>query len=130
MAIDKQELATAALEARRGSYAPYSGVTVGAALESDGQLFTGANVENGSYGLTICAERVAIFKAVASGVRKFDRIAVAGNQEWFLQPCGACLQVLSEFCDDLEIILVDNDGGTSETSLARLFPAPFKLKRK
>ena len=130
MAIGKQELAAAAQEARRGSYAPYSGVTVGAALEADGQLFTGANVENGSYGLTICAERVAVFKAVTSGARKFDRIAVAGNQERFLQPCGACLQVLSEFCDDLEIILVDNDGSTSETSLAQLFPAPFKLKRK
>lgn len=122
------ELARLAQEAFKQSYAPYSGVTVGAALEAGDQIFTGCNVENASYGLTVCAERVAVFKAIAEGVRDFKRIAVASNQERLMQPCGACLQVLSEFCDDLEIILVDLDGNTSTTSLKALCPTPFKLE--
>ena len=122
------ELARLAQEAFKQSYAPYSGVTVGAALEAGDRIFTGCNVENSSYGLTVCAERVAVFKAVAEGVRDFKRIAVASNQERLMQPCGACLQVLSEFCDDLEIILVDQHGNTSKTSLKELCPIPFKLE--
>ncbi|MFH2056128.1 MAG: cytidine deaminase [bacterium] len=127
MGASNAELAQLALTARRGAHAPYSGVTVGAALEADGEIFTGANVENASYGLTVCAERVAVFAAVTHGARKFTRIAIASNQERCLQPCGACLQVLSEFCADLQIVLVDAAGNTTETSLKQLFPAPFKL---
>jgi len=122
------ELARLAQEAFKQSYAPYSGVTVGAALEAGDRIFTGCNVENASYGLTVCAERVAVFKAIAEGVRDFKRIAVASNQERLMQPCGACLQVLSEFCDDLEIILVDQQGNTSTTTLKALCPTPFKLE--
>ncbi len=96
-----EELAQIAAQATKNAYAPYSGVTVGAALISEDQVFTGANVENGSYGLTICAERAALFAAINQGHRKFTQLAVASNQPRPLQPCGACLQVLSEFCDDL-----------------------------
>ena len=118
-----------AAQAAKNAYAPYSGVTVGAALVTGEKVFTGANVENSSSGLTVCAERVALFAAVSQGRRQFTKLAVASNQPRPLQPCGACLQVLSEFCDDLEIILVDSEGRTSQTSLKELFPRPFRLEK-
>ena len=124
-----EELAQIAAQATKNAYAPYSGVTVGAALISEDQVFTGANVENGSYGLTICAERAALFAAINQGHRKFTQLAVASNQPRPLQPCGACLQVLSEFCDDLEIILVDSESKITLTSLKDIFPRPFRLDR-
>ena len=106
-----KELFSAAVKAAENSYSPYSHFRVGAALLSkDGRLFTGCNIENASYSLTNCAERTAVFKAVSEGVTEFKAIAVAGSStEDFTSscpPCGACLQVLSEFCgDDLVIIL-------------------------
>src|SRR5271154_6704306 len=101
-------LLEAALQARPRAHAPYSKFLVGAALEdSEGRIHTGCNVENASYGLTICAERTAAFKAVSEGVRRFRRIAVAADTTPLTPPCGACRQVLSEICgNDLEVILV------------------------
>ncbi len=124
-----EELAEIAAQAAKNAYAPYSGVQVGAALVAEELVFTGANVENSSYGLTVCAERAALFAAVSQGQRKFTRLAVASNQPRPLQPCGACLQVLSEFCDDLELILVDSESRITLTSLKDLFPHPFRLDR-
>jgi len=99
-AVDWKQLERAARQAARGAYAPYSHYRVGAALLGrDGRMFTGINIENGSYGLTVCAERVALWRAVAEGVRAFAALALAAGSETVGTPCGACLQVLSEFCD-------------------------------
>ena len=124
----KQQLLTAAIDVRRQAYAPYSKFLVGAALlTDDDQIVTGCNVENASYGLTICAERNAVFAAVASGHRQFQAIALATVGG--VTPCGACRQVLAEFCDDLPILIVDVDqpNRVTETSLAVLLPGRFKL---
>jgi cytidine deaminase len=124
----QRELIAAALAARQNAYAEYSKFAVGAAvLTTEGQIITGANVENASYGLTICAERVAIHAAVAAGHRNFRALAVATAGG--LTPCGACRQVMAEFCDDLPIYLVDADKpeAVSRTSLAELLPRRFKL---
>ncbi len=116
----------AALAARVHAHAPYSKFRVGAALEdSSGRIHTGCNVENATYGLTLCAERVAVFKAISEGAREFRRIAVAADTDRLTPPCGACRQVLWEFCGDVEVILV-NPRGASETMRMRdLFPRPF-----
>ena len=124
----RQQLLTAAIDAREQAYAPHSKFLVGAALlTDDDQIICGCNVENASYGLTICAERNAVFAAVAQGHRKFQAIALAtvGGAT----PCGACRQVLAEFCDDLPILIVDVEqpDRVTETSLAVLLPGRFKL---
>jgi len=121
-------LGEAALKARENAFSPYSNFKVGAALEdSEGRIHTGCNVENATYGLTVCAERVAIFKAISEGVRKFRRIAVAADTETLTPPCGACRQILWEFCGDIEILLV-NPAGKSETlRLSTLFPRAFDM---
>lgn len=132
--IERDILIKLACGAREFSHSPYSHFRVGAALLcSDGTVFTGCNVENASYSLTNCAERTAFFKAVSSGKTEFAAIAVAGgegleaNEQCF--PCGACLQVMSEFCgDDFEIILMDNENVKSYR-LAELFPNRFLLKK-
>ena len=108
------ELFGIAVEAAKNSYSKYSGFRVGAALRTyDGKIFTGCNIENSSYSLTICAERTAVFKAVSEGYTEFSAIAVAGSpSEDFSNPCtpcGACLQVLAEFCDD-EFLIILSDG--------------------
>lgn len=122
-------LAAAALEARQRAYAPFSGFQVGAALEeADGRIFTGCNVESASYGLTMCAERVAAFRAVAEGGRRFVRIAVAAGSETLTPPCGACRQVLWELCGDVEIVLVNPAGRTEMMRLSALLPRPFDAK--
>src|SRR5512144_2516745 len=96
-----------ALEARGHAHAPYSKFLVGAALEdADGHVHTGCNIENASYGLTMCAERVAVFKAMSEGARTFRRIAVAADTERLTPPCGPCRQLLWEFCGDIEVVLV------------------------
>lgn len=120
------ELIQAALQARRHAHAPYSHFAVGAALEdTEGRIHTGCNVENATYGLTLCAERVAVFKAISEGVRHFRRIAVATDTEQLATPCGACRQILWEFAGDIEIVLA-NPAGKSETlQLATLFPRAF-----
>lgn len=119
-------LVQAALAARENAFAPYSKFAVGAALEdAEGRIHTGCNVENSTYGLTVCAERVAVWKAVSEGVRKFRRIAIAADTGALTPPCGACRQILWEFCGDIEIVLA-NLGGKSETyRLKELFPKPF-----
>jgi cytidine deaminase len=127
--ITDQELVKKAREVAQRSYSPYSGVRVGAALEADGQVFVGTNVENSSYGLTICAERAAVLAAIAAGARHLERIAVACNREEPLRPCGACLQVLAEFARELKVLLAGSDGDFITTSLAELLPHPFKLNK-
>ena len=119
-------LSAAALAARENAHAPFSGFRVGAALEdSSGRIHTGCNVENATYGLTICAERVAVFKAISEGARRFRRIAIAADTAILTPPCGACRQILWEFCGDLEIILVNIQGFRESLQLADLFPRPF-----
>ena len=115
-----------ALEAREHAHAPYSRFRVGAALEdSAGHVHTGCNVENASYGLTVCAERVAVLKAVSEGARAFRRIAIAADTDTLTPPCGACRQTLWEFCGDIEILLVNPRGKTETHRLKDLFPRPF-----
>ncbi|MBZ5601871.1 MAG: cytidine deaminase [Acidobacteriia bacterium] len=115
-----------ALAAREHAYAPFSKFRVGAALEDDaGGVHTGCNVENASYGLTICAERVAVVKAISEGVRQFRRIAVAADADRLTPPCGACRQILWEFCGDIEVILVNPRGDTETMRMKDLFPRPF-----
>jgi cytidine deaminase len=112
--------------ARDHAHAPYSKFKVGAALlDEDGQIFTGCNIENASYGLTICAERVALFKAISEGSRRFVRIAVAADTSVLTPPCGACRQLLWEFCGDIEIVLTDLANGQQQHRMKDLFPRPF-----
>jgi cytidine deaminase len=120
------DLVAAALAAREHAHAPFSKFKVGAALEDEsGRVYTGCNVENATYGLTICAERVAVFKAISEGARKFKRIAVAADTEALTPPCGACRQILWEFCGDAELILTNLHGKTETIRLKDLFPRPF-----
>ena len=120
---DKQLIAIAA-EARKRAYAPYSGFPVGAALLAcSGKVYTGCNVESASSGLTICAERVAVFKAVSEGELEFDAIAVITATG--ASPCGACRQVLIEFGDSLRVLVVDTAGHVIEFSLEQLIPNAF-----
>lgn len=127
---DRQQLVRAALAARGSAYAVYSGFQVGAAvLCADGQVFPGCNVENASYGLTVCAERVAACAAVASGQRSFTAVAIVTPGRGV--PCGACRQFLAEFCaDDAVLLLIDGESEQvySETTLGALFPSPFRLR--
>ncbi len=121
-------LLQAALAAREHAFAPYSHFQVGAALEdAGGRIHTGCNVENATYGLTICAERVAVFKAISEGVRKFRRMAIAADTDTLTPPCGACRQILWEFCGDLELVLVNPRGKTETCQLKELFPRPFDV---
>ncbi len=111
------------------SYAPYSGVRVSAlAVTPDGKVYRGVNVENSSLGLTICAERVAIFNAVSNGERKIKTIVLTSNLDKPIYPCGACLQVMSEF--GVEEVIIVHDNKTIRHSLAELFPKPFSDWRK
>jgi cytidine deaminase len=122
----RSQLVSAACAVRRNAHAPYSGFTVGAALlTSEGRVISGCNIENASYGLTVCAERTVVFRAVAEGSREFRSIAIASSGG--AAPCGACRQVLAEFCDDLEILLVDANAPDRirETSLSALLPDRF-----
>ena len=121
-------LIAAALAARENAFAPYSKFRVGAAIEdSEGRIHTGCNVENATYGLTVCAERVAVFKAISEGVRKFRRVAIAADTDALTPPCGACRQILWEFCGDIEIVLVNLRGQTETYRLKDLFPKPFDV---
>ena len=120
------KLIEAAIAARTNAHAPFSHFLVGAALEDeDGRVFTGCNVENATYGLTVCAERVAVWKAISEGVRKFRRIAVAADTAVLTPPCGACRQILWEFCGDIEVTLSNLQGKTETMRLKDLFPRPF-----
>ncbi|HLJ49714.1 MAG TPA: cytidine deaminase [Bryobacteraceae bacterium] len=122
------DLLSTALEARENAHAPFSKFKVGAALEDEsGRLFTGCNVENATYGLTVCAERVAIFKAISEGARRFRRIAVAADTDVLTPPCGACRQLLWEFCGDIEVTLVNLQRKTEKFQMRELFPRPFDV---
>jgi cytidine deaminase len=119
-------LLEAALRARENACARFSNFKVGAALEdASGRIHTGCNIENATYGLTMCAERVAIFKAVSEGVRQFHRIAVAADTDVLTPPCGPCRQIIWEFCGDIEIALVNPRGRTELHRMRDLFPRPF-----
>lgn len=120
------KLIEAALAAREHAHAPFSNFKVGAALEDEsGRIFTGCNVENATYGLTICAERVAVFKAISEGARKFRRIAVAADTDSLTPPCGACRQILWEFCGDAKITLANLHGKSETMQMKDLLPRPF-----
>ena len=124
--MPQDPLEAAALAVRANAFAPFSHFQVGAALEdADGRIHTGCNVENATYGLTVCAERVAVFKAISEGVRRFRRIAIAADTDDLTPPCGACRQILWEFCGDIEITLLNPRGKAEKVQLKELFPRAF-----
>jgi cytidine deaminase len=121
------DLVEAARKARANAYSPYSGVKIGAAvLTADGSIFTGANIENASYGLACCAERTAIFKAVSEGKRRIAAIAVVGKSEDYTKPCGACRQVLVEFNPRMKVLRRGLDGFSRDETASSLLPDSFK----
>ncbi len=121
-------LLAAALAVRENAFAPFSKFKVGAAVQGlDGRIYTGCNVENATYGLTMCAERVALFKGISEGARRFRRVAVAADTERLTPPCGACRQILWEFCGDVEVVLVNTRGRIEAYRLKDLFPKPFDV---
>ncbi len=123
------ELIEAAMAARQNAYAPYSGFKVGAAiLTASGRIFTGCNVENASYGLTVCAERNAVANAIMNGEREFKAIAIVSPGAHPATPCGACRQVLAEFSKDLIVILQNLKGERQTFSIGDLIPHLFKFK--
>lgn len=132
----KRMLSTAALEARKTAYAPYSGFRVGAALlAASGKVYFGCNIENAAYSPTNCAERTAFFKAVSEGEREFTAIAIAGGggetPSEICPPCGVCLQVMAEFCDpdEFEVYLVKNEAEGVELRLSDLLPHGFSKNK-
>jgi cytidine deaminase len=126
---DASALIAAARRARRHAHAAFSGFKVGAALEtSDGTIITGCNVENATYGLTICAERVAMFKAISEGHRRFRRVVVVADTAAPTPPCGACRQILWEFGGDLEVIMANLRRETGRYALSALLPLPFDAR--
>jgi len=119
-------LIAAARAAREHAHAPYSNFRVGAALRAkSGRVFTGCNVENATYGLTLCAERVAVFKAISEGERGFVAVAVVADTDSLTPPCGACRQILWEFCGDAEVVLANLNGKIERYRMSALFPKPF-----
>ena len=119
-------LVEAAKKARSRAYAPYSGVKIGAAvMTSSGSVYTGANIENSSYGLSCCAERTAIFKAVSEGETRIVAIAVVGESEEFTRPCGACRQVMVEFNPKMKVLRRGSDGFSGDDTADALLPAHF-----
>ncbi len=119
-----------AIEALDKAYVPYSHFPVGACLVTkEGHIYQGLNIENASYGLSNCAERTAIFKAVSEGEREFQHLVVAGHTPEPIAPCGACRQVIAEFCEaDMPVTLVGDDGVTKETTVGELLPYSFTNK--
>jgi len=124
--LSGSELIAAARRARAHAHAAYSNFKVGAALETaDGTVITGCNIENATYGLTLCAERVAMFKALSEGHRAFTRIAVVADTDAPTPPCGPCRQILWEFAGDIEVILANTQRETARHKLSELLPYPF-----
>jgi len=128
--LKDEELIELAMEARRAAHAPYSNFSVGAAiLASDGRVFTGCNIENSTYSLSICAERVAIFKAVSEGARELVKIAVVADTENLTPPCGCCRQMIWEFAgNDTEVILANLNGDAHKFDIRELIPQPFDAR--
>jgi cytidine deaminase len=124
--LSDSDLIAAARQARERAHAPYSKFKVGAALETiEGHVIAGCNIENATYGLTMCAERVAIFKAISDGHRAFRRIAIVADTAVPTPPCGSCRQILWEFAGDIEVILANTERETARYRLSALFPHPF-----
>jgi cytidine deaminase len=124
--VDFDRLIGEARRAREAAVAPYSGFAVGAALlAADGMIHTGCNIENASYGLTICAERVALFKAVSEGVRQFAALVVVADTATPTPPCGACRQLLWEFCGDIPVVLANLTSTLDRHGTRDLLPWPF-----
>ncbi len=125
--MDYINLAKKAVEAKKNAYAPYSKFRVGAALlNEDGTAAAGCNIENSSYGLTICAERNAVFKSYSQGKRKFKAMAIASDDPGFCPPCGACRQVIYELCGDIDIIMVNHNQELKILKISELLPLPFE----
>jgi cytidine deaminase len=123
---ERAMLIGAAARAREHAHAPYSKFRVGAALRTNsGRIFTGCNVENSTYGLTLCAERVAVFKALSEGERSFDAVAVVADTQRLTPPCGACRQILWEFCRDAQVILANLGGQIIVRRMSDLLPDAF-----
>jgi cytidine deaminase len=124
-----KELIQTARDAKKYSHSPYSKFRVGAALlTKSGKIFSGCNIENSSYSLTICAERTALFKAVSQGENKFVAIAISTDEKGFISPWGACRQVISDLAGDIEIILTNGVGKTKKLTTKDLLPFPFTPK--
>ncbi len=127
MSKTTENLIQKAIKARENSYSPYSDYPVGAALlGSDGTIYTGTNVENGVNDLSICAERVALFKAISEGTRNFDKLAVVCEDD-YCKPCGACRQTLMEHAADLVVLMANPAGNHKKTALKDLLPETFSL---
>jgi cytidine deaminase len=123
---DYDHLITIAKQTRENAHASFSNFRVGAALRAtSGRVFGGCNVENATYGLTVCAERVAIFKAISEGERGFDAISVVTDADTLTPPCGACRQLIWEFCGDVPVILSNLKGKVEVMQMRDLFPKPF-----
>ncbi|HEY0659021.1 MAG TPA: cytidine deaminase [Pyrinomonadaceae bacterium] len=127
--LNMKNLIEKATEARENAHAPFSNFKVGAALLTEsGEIFTGCNVENASYGLTMCAERVAIFKAISEGKKDFTQLAVVADTDNLTSPCGACRQIIWEFCGDIPVILANLSGETEKFQMSELLPKAFDAK--
>jgi cytidine deaminase len=121
-----EELVREATAARENAFAPYSRFRVGAAvLGESGRIYRGCNVENASYGLTVCAERVAVWKGVSEGERRFRAVCVVADTAELTPPCGACRQILWEFCGDVPVILANLQGDRRQFTMGELLPRPF-----
>ena len=126
MSNERKDLIDVAKKARENAVAPYSNFKVGAALETEsGEVFTGCNVENASYGLTVCAERVAIWKALSEGEREFRQIVVIADTDELTPPCGACRQIIWEFCGDIPVTLANLHGKSEMVKMSALLPRAF-----
>ncbi len=131
MSLNDEELIMRARHAQKNAYAPFSQFKVGAALLTDnGQIYSGCNVENSTYGATNCAERTAVFTAVCDGARNFQKIVVVTDNEDPVMPCGICRNVLFEFSPNMEIIAVGASGKTERIQLSALFPKGFRLEKR
>ena len=126
-----ERLIKAALKVKKNAYAPYSRFYVGAALASnEGKIYVGCNVENNSFGMTMCAERIAFFKAISDGARGFKAIAVVSDDPGHTMPCGACRQVMSELAgENLDVVTADQSGRINIVKLKELLPQPFEIKK-
>ena len=127
--LDDTALVAAAVDAREHAHAHFSGFKVGAALETDlGAVITGCNIENATYGLTMCAERVALYKALSDGYTAFTRVVVVADTANPTPPCGSCRQLLWEYCGDIEVVLANLTTVTRRMTLAELLPLPFDAR--